>query len=301
MSSWHSYPKVYAVGHRAVKELFEEEVIVEEKVDGSQFSFGIYDGELKCRSRGKEIDLDVPEKMFNKAIMTAKLLRPKLTDGCKYVCEYLSKPKHNTLAYDRVPEKNLILLDICPNQEAYVSYELKAKAAKELGLEVTPLLFKGKVETPEKVLELLDNVSILGGQKIEGVVCKNYLRFAVDGHAMFGKYVSEEFKERHTEDWKKRHPGSKDFIAMMGDEFHSYARWDKAIQHLKERGEYDGSPKDIGNLMKEVHVDLMEECGEEIKERLFKNAWKKIARDATRGLPEWYKEKLLASQFEGDK
>ena len=40
-TSWHSYPKVYAIGHAYLGALFDGEVVVTEKVDGSQFSFGI--------------------------------------------------------------------------------------------------------------------------------------------------------------------------------------------------------------------------------------------------------------------
>lgn len=40
MTSWHSYPKVWALGHRETKDIFVSDVIIEEKVDGSQFNFG---------------------------------------------------------------------------------------------------------------------------------------------------------------------------------------------------------------------------------------------------------------------
>ena len=60
MSSWNSYPKIYALGHAYLKELSLDPVIVEEKVDGSQFSFGLINGELKCKSHRKELILDAP-------------------------------------------------------------------------------------------------------------------------------------------------------------------------------------------------------------------------------------------------
>lgn len=37
-----SYPKIYNMGHAAIAELLLGEVTVEEKVDGSQISFGIF-------------------------------------------------------------------------------------------------------------------------------------------------------------------------------------------------------------------------------------------------------------------
>lgn len=81
METINSYPQVYAVGHRVIKDLFVGEVAVEEKIDGSQFSMGVVNGELCCRSKGKQIILDAPEKMFTKAIETATELKDELYPG----------------------------------------------------------------------------------------------------------------------------------------------------------------------------------------------------------------------------
>lgn len=37
----YSYPSIYAIGHKELDELFDDPVLVEEKVDGSQFSFSL--------------------------------------------------------------------------------------------------------------------------------------------------------------------------------------------------------------------------------------------------------------------
>jgi hypothetical protein len=179
-----------------------------------------------------------------------------------------------------------------------MSYDEKAAEASRLNLEVVPLIFAGKVTTPSTLHELLERVSVLGGQKIEGFVVKNYKRFGVDKKALMGKYVSEAFKEIHGGEWKAANPSSQDIIFSLGEKYTTPARWNKSVQHLKERGELTNSPKDIGLLMKEVNVDVLAECKEEIKEALFNYAWPKIARRLTAGLPEWYKKELMALQFE---
>ena len=67
--SWNSYPKVYALGHPATKDIFSGEVLVEEKIDGSQFSFGVIDGVLRTRSKSCE----PPDgRMFDLAVSAAK-------------------------------------------------------------------------------------------------------------------------------------------------------------------------------------------------------------------------------------
>jgi hypothetical protein len=59
-----SYSKVYNLGHRTIEQLFDGIVVAQEKVDGSQFSFGLIDGELYCRSKGKRQMPEQPDKMF---------------------------------------------------------------------------------------------------------------------------------------------------------------------------------------------------------------------------------------------
>jgi hypothetical protein len=53
--SWHSYPQVYALGHKYLQFLLSSTVIIEEKIDGSQFSFGRFGDHLRLKSKGKEI------------------------------------------------------------------------------------------------------------------------------------------------------------------------------------------------------------------------------------------------------
>lgn len=173
--SFHSYPQIFALGHRALAELLLDPVIVEEKVDGSQFSFGLFDqgdGErvLRCRSKGAQLNLVAPEKMFMRAVDVAKEL-----------------PLH--LGWTYIVDK---LIDT--------------------------------LRTP--------------------------------------------------------------------------ARWHKAIQHLREAGSLDDSPRDIGNLMKEVQADIEKECMDLISQKLAEWALPQIRRGVIRGLPEFYKELLLKRQFE---
>lgn len=294
-TSWHSYPKVWALGHAAIKELFLDDVLVEEKVDGSQISFGRFDGELKIRSKGQELVVDYPEKMFALGVGVIKKL--DLKDGWTYRGEYLQKPKHNVLAYFRVPKQHIILYDINTGEEDYVSYDEKAQEAERIGLEVVPLLHHGKIFAADELTEFLETVSILGGTPIEGMVIKNYARFTPDKKAMMGKYVSERFKERHANDWKRANPTGKDVAQGIIESLRTEARWGKAVQHIKEDGLHEGSPRDIGNLMKALHQDIEDEETDYIKDTLYSHYIKQIKRGVAGGLPEWYKEKLMKSQF----
>ena len=295
-TSWHTYPSIFALGHRAITDLLADEVLVEEKIDGSQFSFGLFDGEFRCRSKGAAINIIAPEKMFKKAVDHIQTL--SLTPGWTYRAEFLGKPKHNVLAYDRVPTGNLIIFDINPDHELYLTYDEKVVEAHRLGLEYAPRLLQGKLTDVEVFRELLNTISVLGGQKIEGVVIKNYSRFGLDKKVLMGKFVSEKYKEVHSAEWKKENPTGKDVLGLLSEKYRTPARWQKALQHLRDAGNIEGSPKDIGFLMKEVWPDIEKECKEEIKDQLYKWAAPHLRRGSTRGLPEWYKQLLMESQFE---
>lgn len=295
-----SYPKVWNLGHRAVIGLTEVSVYVEEKLDGSQFSFGIFDGELMARSRGQQLVLDAPEQMFARAIASIRERSNLLTPGWTYRGEYLQKPKHNTLAYDRVPVGHIAIFDIDVGDQDYLHPEAKRAEAERIGLECVPLLFSGDVDSMAKLDELLDSTSALGGQKIEGVVLKPVApRFGEDGKCLLAKYVSERFKEIHAGEWKKSNPGKLDVIESLVAVYGTEARREKAVQHLSERGELTETPKDIGAILKEIGSDTKAECREEISARLFEWAWPQIQRGINRGTPEWYKRRLAAQQFTG--
>jgi len=297
-TSWHSYPKVYALGHPSIMQLLEDEVWAQEKIDGSQFSFGVFGGVLKCKSKGKELVLDAPEQMFAPAVEYVKSIKDKLVDGWTYRAEFLGKPKHNTICYDKHPQNHLVLFDVNEGFEKYISPTSLSKIANELGIDSTPIYSHGKINNPADIEALLTMDSFLGGSKIEGVVIKNYSRYGRDGKVLMGKYVSEAFKEKHGKERKKNNPSSRDVIYRIGDELRTEARWQKAIQHLKERGEYCGDVKDIGKLIKEIQSDVGVECKEEIIRDLWRYAWPQISRQIIRGFPEWYKAILLKKQFE---
>ncbi len=297
--SWHSYPSIYNLGHHAVDGLFTEPVIIQEKVDGSQFSFGVFDGELRVRSKGAQLVTDAPERMFKAAVESVQAVALGLVDGYTYRAEFLSKPKHNSLKYDRIPRNHLVLFDVDAAEESPLDYEDVAIEADRLGFDVTPSFFEGIwTGGADELLALLKNDSLLGGTTVEGVVIKSFTMFGQDKKRLMGKFVSERFKEIHEREWKKSNPQGADVVQSLILSLRTEARWEKSVQHLREAGQIEDDVRDIGKLMSAVKEDTEKECEDEIKNALYKWAKDKILRGASAGLPEWYKRRLLAGQFE---
>lgn len=111
-SSWHSYPSIFNLGHKAISDLLKGEVNVEEKVDGSQFSFGFFnihrdectflednvpcqcEQGLRVRSKGAVMNADAPESLFKEAVNHVKSIEHLLHPGWTYRGECLKKPHH---------------------------------------------------------------------------------------------------------------------------------------------------------------------------------------------------------------
>ncbi len=290
------YDKILALGDPAIQDIFDSPCIIEEKIDGSQFRFGIDEkGMIFFGSKGVDYsDERPPDKMFVPAITVAKEILNNI--GIQkipilFVCEYLSKPKHNTMAYDRVPVKSLVLLEVFLEGQP-VPYEQKLACAMDMGLEVPQLLKKAyEKPTMEELKALLEKPSMLGKVPVEGIVIKNYSkRFFMHNktHPYFAKYVREEFKEENKKNWNQGVPLEDQ---LLGD-YPKEPRWRKAVQHLKERGELESAPRDIAKLLPEIEKDFEEECQEAIKERLYGKFRHSLLAGMKRGFAEWYKDQL---------
>lgn len=296
----HAFPKIFALGQPYIKTIFANEVEITEKVDGSQFVFGKINGELLMRSKGQQIFPENPQRMFREAVDYVISIQDKIKDNCIFYCEYLQKPKHNILAYDRVPKNYLALFAVFhTNDQSWANYSYMYEYySAVLDIDAVPLLGHMHVDNfSTSILDtLLDRESFLGGAKIEGFVVKNYHQpFLLGGQPiplMAGKYVSEAFKEKHKGTWKGEHTNQGRWDKFK-EVFRTEPRWHKAIQHLRDSGLLTESPKDIGNLIKEIHNDIAEEEQGNVKEFLWEYFGQELLRHSVKGFPEFYKRYLV--------
>lgn len=289
------YGKVFALGSVGTERALVGEVVVQEKLDGSMFVFGINeDSELLMRSHHQPLDPDTRPKQFKAAMDHVRSLDLSWVPADTYFyCEMLDTPKHNTIAYARVPTNHLMLFDVLTGGAWVQSRPALVSFANCLDIEAVPELCQRDV-TVEVLRDLLSTPSFLGGSTVEGVVVKNYHETIALGGRMqplFVKLVNEGFKERNQKEFKaKTTRGTiEEYIAS----FQSEARWVKAVQHLRDQGLLVGEPKDIGLLVREIDRDILEEETENIKEELFRLVRSEILRKAKMNFPYWYKDKLV--------
>lgn len=300
------WTKIFTIGDKYTEGIFDGPVSITEKVDGSQVNFGYNEKDgLWILSKGSTCHLGDNNKLFHPAVEHIHKLHAarKLPAGWSFHGETLHAPRQNTLVYNRVPKNHIALYGVAAPDGSQIHMgktgPLKPlpEWAEYLDIEVVPEFFTGVINPAEvlkKLEEWLDRESFLGGQKIEGVVIKNYAKECFIGGQLLplmqAKFVSEAFKEKHKVAWPEN---NKSPLVAIGDMVRTPARWHKAIQKLVENGTIEYHPRDIGAILKNLHLDVEEEDKEDIKEQLYKAFSKDIKRAAVRGLPEAYKVWLV--------
>lgn len=141
-----AFPKIFTIGTDYIKDIFLEDVEISEKIDGSQLDFGKIDGILYFRSKGKQLFPEAPEKMFIKGLDYIISIQDRLPNNTIFFCEFLQKPKHNSLTYGRVPKNHLMLFAVSGIDEKF--YDNHHDYAKELDIEPANIFFKGKINNP---------------------------------------------------------------------------------------------------------------------------------------------------------
>lgn len=321
MKTIPSYTKILALGSSGTENALIGKVVIQEKLDGSLFGFGVNDYH-QITMRSKSVTYGLPEsdemiplvvdKMFVKAGESvqrfAKILKENYQNTYFYA-EFMQSPKHNTLKYKETPHNNLMLFDGLTNGRWMTREELKT-AALLFDIDLVPELWTGDLSvylreknekgysSPGDFLTRMTETtqSFLGDAIIEGVVVKNYEQtILLGGHIfpLFTKYVRESFKELHTLDWKDRQP--KDNLHEYINSFGTEARWQKSLIHAKEQGILTNSLKDIQPLIEMVQRDVEEEEKENAKNMLWKMFRKDILGSSIRGFVDWYKKKLLGN------
>jgi len=160
-------------GNDFINSLFSQYVTVNEKMDGSAFTFerDVNDGRFKFYKRDQRNPITMVDralmKYYEKPINYIESLPPhviqKIPRGWRFGMEYFSTPKPVEIAYDRVPKNNLILSYVhkCEDGKTKTTIQDKDKLdtwAGLLGIERPPIIFQGYLseEQKQKILEFIN-------------------------------------------------------------------------------------------------------------------------------------------------
>ncbi len=276
---------------------FEGRVIVQEKVDGSQFSVQNIDGVLHFSNKGKIIP-GKSQIYINTFVSLANKLS-YFKEGYIYHGEAMRSLRPNTIVYDRVPRYYWILYEVIRISDNYM---LTPEEVKEMivgtNIEFLEPLYDNKYdEIPKNTYkDIVDDImlnistnklqSLLGGVP-EGVVFKAINRVD-DGTYRHrkNKFVRKEFAElNHTRKSKIADVSDDEFIESIGLIYNVEPRFQKAKQHLEENNKWKSNNNaNVGSMVGELDIDLLKEAEEDIKNMLFCRFWESIKKNARKDL-----------------
>lgn len=198
------YQHIERFGREEVEDINIGEVFVFYKIDGTNSSCWLKEGELKAGSRNRELTLDNDNGGFYAHILQDKR-----------ILAYLNKyPTHRLFGEFLIPHtlktyrddawRKFYIFDVCVDKEddlEYLPYNNYKDKLEEFGLEYIPPLAIIKNPTEEQLYKLLDKTGQFliedGKGKGEGFVIKNFNYYNKYGRQTWAKIVCNEFKEKH--------------------------------------------------------------------------------------------------------
>lgn len=251
------YPKIRRVGHEKTKGILDDPtdfVVIQEKVDGSNFRFWLEDGEIRFGSR--RVDY-VDEKNYEEWAKAIEYIKSKvnpedLREDFIYVGEFI---RPHTVQYDFDSAPPFVGFDILNRWTGDVVHYLISYAEFDsLGLPFVNTYFVGEAGLITDVLieELKKKKSAYGAEVQEGVVLKNYSR------NIFAKSVNPEFLEDFKKKFRDKVKPKMTAEAKVVERFITPARVNKIITRIYEdKGSV--SAENIPQILRDTVNDMLEE------------------------------------------
>ncbi|MFA5048383.1 MAG: RNA ligase family protein [Patescibacteria group bacterium] len=179
-----------------VEHLLGKEIVVSEKVDGSNLCFT--QEEVYARTHATK----ATHKSFDAAKAKHAELRSNIDAGISIFGEWVFCV--HSIEYSRLPDYFLVFGVRDDNENVFYSWDLLNEYSKNLGLVVVKLLFQGVVNSEEELekltVELATQQSEYGEDKREGVVVR-VSRDIIDFYISTAKWVRKDHPKDPDEHW----------------------------------------------------------------------------------------------------
>ena len=179
------YGSIPRYGKQGTRDILGTEVVVMEKLDGANASFGIIDGELKMFSRNQELNEHNTLRGFYDWVK--QNIKPgSVFVNTIYFGEWLVP---HTVQYKKEAQCEFYLFDIYDvKTDTYLDWNITVQAAKHLGLRTPEVFFRGNLHSMTDVDQYLGQSNLTEIPNTgEGIVVKDY-----EGQ-QFVKIVSDKF------------------------------------------------------------------------------------------------------------
>ena len=248
------YDSIPRYGKQGTRDILGTEVVVMEKLDGANASFGIIGGELKMFSRNQELNEHNTLRGFYDWVRQNVDPR-KLFVSTIYFGEWLVP---HTVQYKKEVQNEFYLFDIYDvKTDTYLDWNLTVQAAIHLGIRTPEVFFRGELHSMTDVDKYLGQSELTEIPNTgEGIVVKDY-----EGQ-QFVKIVSDKFKETK---YTKQPSLDRTDIGALIDSVLTPQRVEKLIHKKIDLGllptELDVT--DTGNVLKALSSDVVNDIFEE--------------------------------------
>lgn len=257
------YKKIKHLGDSENKDIFkvpDDEIVVTEKVDGSNMRVWSDNGRLVFGSRNVD-DLERDNKQFKKIMDYIENILSQsdewLDEDLIYVGEAMKK---HSLEYDWTDIPKFIGFDVLHKDTGKpLGWQMARKEFKRLGFKFINIICRGKTkEIKDKDLDRLMKESKYRDGKPEGIVIKNYRRENQYGRPLFAKVVTEKFKEKKDAKFGKQKVKS-DNSKYIVEKYATEARIRKIINKMVVDEGEKLQRELMENLIHRVIHDIFEE------------------------------------------
>jgi len=166
MDNFHKYNKIRPLGHDDNKHIFEygeDDIVLQEKIDGANFRFIIRNGKIIFGSRNQQLTSDEGvdsnvEKSFARCIEYVRervnAQTPEYLKAMEQFIFYGESCHSHSLSYDweKIPPfLGFDMFDLKDN--VYLHYSVAGNIFHEMNLPFVPIIWSGKVKDLPKFLE----------------------------------------------------------------------------------------------------------------------------------------------------
>jgi hypothetical protein len=254
------YPHIERLTSDEVDGLLIGACYVFPKIDGTNASVWLEDGEIRAGSRTRELSTEQDNAGFFDAIRQDERIKALLTEypTWRIYGEWLVP--HTLRTYRQDAWRKFYVFDILGN-DRFVTYDEYAPVLDRYGIDYIPLLVRVENPTEEWLVKKLESNTFLiqdGAGVGEGLVVKRYDFVNRYGRTTWAKIVRNEFKEANGKVFGAGTVEMKGGIeAELAQEFVTLGRIDKILEKMREDAPF--TSKRIPELFNRVWNDVITE------------------------------------------
>lgn len=308
--TFHKYPSLVSI-HKYNQILEEPEIVITEKIHGTNARFGYVDGKFRVGSRNNELDVDGPDLQHFAFVGFLKshgyigriesLPDDTKSKGIIVFGEYFGGGIQREIKY--YDDKNFRIFDIMVGGELK-DYDWVRDFANILCIPVVPELYRGKPDIAV-INDLRSGPTMCGTGMREGIVIRPPMPKKVNidkGYAtaeyLILKYRSPEFEEttsaKKSQELDKNAQLYKHYAQAFAREYTTGPRLRHVIDQLREQGIQCEDMTSMGEVLKAMHKDISKEGYTDLPPQVEWGLAAKYITHETKNLYREYLEQKLA-------